>query len=616
MKRGSVRRDLKIAFVHFAMSTLLVAALLALYMFGSNVRGSMDVYGWLFFVASCISHATCLLAVPLLLFYLPLVLLGRGKWGGVMMTLAVSLLAIALFVDMQVYALYKFHVNGFVINMFLGPASDEIFVFDKMLYLKEGSIFLLLIAACVGIALAARRWWAICSKTFVWCVVGLMLTCTAYAHVWHIYASFKQLPSTMKCTRLLPYYFPMTAYSLLNNMGVEQWEMLNGQWSMANGDDIVYPLHPMDVNDSIECPNIVLILIDSWNKRALTQECMPCTYSLAQSSQWFQNHRSCSNGTRGSVFGLMFGIPTYYWELFEPNHISPLLMDRMLELGYDIQAYTGATLTDPPFHRVIFHRIPDIRLETDGDTPFDRDRQLAHDFIESLPQHAADGRPFFSFLFFDLAHSMSLSKEQNGPFKPAWDYADYTRLNNELDATPFFNLYRNCCHHVDGWIGEVVAAIKTAGLDENTVIIVSGDHAQEFNENKKNYWGHNGNFSVWQTGIPMILNYPGVTPQQYFHRTTHYDVVPTLMNGFLGVRNPSEDYSMGHLLTDTISRTWHFMGSERNYAFIMEGDTILEKMPDGAMEVTDAQLNPVNGYAINPQQFTEAIQRLNRFMKK
>ena len=87
------------------------------------------------------------------------------------------------------------------------------------------------------------------------------------------------------------------------------------------------------------------------------------------------------------------------------------------------------------------------------------------------------------------------------------------------------------------------------------------------------------------------------------------------MQEALGVTNSIADYSVGHLLNDTQPRRWHVVGSELNYAFIIDGDTILEKTADGGLEVTDAQMNPIDNYRINTKEFNEAIIRLNRYMK-
>jgi hypothetical protein len=50
---------------------------------------------------------------------------------------------------------------------------------------------------------------------------------------------------------------------------------------------------------------------------------------------------------------------------------------------------------------------------------------------------------------------------------------------------------------------------------------------------------------------------------------------------------------MGRMMTDKTPRLWHVVGSNLNYAFIINNDTILEKTADGALDVYDAHMNPV-----------------------
>ena len=42
--------------------------------------------------------------------------------------------------------------------------------------------------------------------------------------------------------------------------------------------------------------------------------------------------------------------------------------------------------------------------------------------------------------------SFELPADKNKHFQPAWAFADYTKLNNDMDPTPFWNLYRNTCY--------------------------------------------------------------------------------------------------------------------------------------------------------------------------
>ena len=150
---------------------------------------------------------------------------------------------------------------------------------------------------------------------------------------------------------------------------------------------------------------------------------------------------------------------------------------------------------------------------------------------------------------------------------------------------------------------------------ENSVVVVTGDHGQEFNENKKNFWGHGSDFSNAQVHVPFIYYYPGNTPEVYAHRTSHYDVVPTVMKRVLGVKNPAGDYSMGCDLFTPERPPYHLAGDPQNYAFIMN-NVIYEKKVAGNIQVTDSLLNKLPRNQVNSGLLLEAIEYKNTFLKK
>lgn len=605
--------QLKQGFLHYAFSVAATTILLANFMVGASISELMDFEGWVFFIASCVSHASQIMLVP----YIAFAILAAARLPRVattVQTMFTVLLLALIYLDSQVYGIYRFHINGFVLSMVFGEGASQIFTFDTMLYVKEGLQLLGVTAVVSMLAVLARYVYRKRGKAYAWPIALTFAGCTLYAHLWHIYASFKQHQSVVKSATLLPYYFPTTANGLMYNLGLVPPESYHNKAGSRQSSDVRYPLHELQTAKPDSLPNIVLIVIDSWNKRSLTKECMPNTLKYAEENQWFTNHLSASNGTRSSIFGLFFGLSAYYWESFEPSHIQPLLIDRLLELGYKCQAYPSATLLDPPFAKVIFGNVPNLNVSVEGDDTYSRDSKITSMFIDDLKRRDKE-KPFFSFLFFDLPHSFELSAEQNTRFKPAWSYADYTKLNNQLDPTPFWNLYRNCCYNDDLMLGQIFKAMEEEGLNDNTIVILTGDHSQEFNENHHNYWGHNSNFSEHQIGIPMICHLPWAKPQRFDHHTTHYDVVPTLMNGWLGVENPVEDYSMGHSLFDSRPRSWHIVGSNLNYAFIIGGDTILEKKAEGSLDVYDKNMNLVTDFKMPVKEFDEAVKKLNRYFK-
>lgn len=109
------------------------------------------------------------------------------------MVAVLSVVSILIFLDMQVYDLYRFHINGFIINMVFSTGASEVFAFDTLLYLKELGLFSFFIAIHVLLWFISCRCTHRCSKRMVWTIIGLLVGTTLYAHCYHIYASFQQL---------------------------------------------------------------------------------------------------------------------------------------------------------------------------------------------------------------------------------------------------------------------------------------------------------------------------------------------------------------------------------------------------------------------------------------
>lgn len=69
---------------------------------------------------------------------------------------------------------------------------------------------------------------------------------------------------------------------------------------------------------------------------------------------------------------------------------------------------------------------------------------------------------------------------------------------------------------------------------KDTIVIVTGDHGQEFNEYEINYWGHGSNFGEYQLRAPMVVHWPGKQARRIDYRTENFDIAPNLMEGALG----------------------------------------------------------------------------------
>ena len=601
------------------IATVLLGLTLFSYIFGSGDSSFMDVWGWIYYLLSSLMHAGLFVLVPFVVVFLPLALAGvKNKVSIPIMGFIYGLLVVVAVVNRYVFQLYHFHINGFVLDMLFSEGASEIFVFSFWLYVKVALV-------TVGIGLAVfglvrlSRWLSgrvVRVRKFYVCSLSTFLLTTLLSQGIHVYGAATLHPSILECDAFLPYYFPLSMNSALDSMGIIDKTDIATVKISENSAPIDYPRNPLVVDPAHRAtPNIVFIVIDSWNFRTLTGECMPNVWRFKENAEFYANHWSSSNGTRGGIFGLFTGLSSYYWKSFEYSSLKPVLIEQLQEYGYDIQVYPSANFRTPPFDRMFFKGI-DINTTTKGASAYDRDCKLTDLFLRDLADTSRGQRPFFSFLFYDMAHAIALPEERNHRFQPAWSYADYTRLNNNTNPQPFFNLYRNCLYQIDSLVGRVLEGLESRGLMDNTVVLITGDHGQEFNENHKNYWGHGSNYTGPQIHVPLIVSRPQGSAATYSHRTTHYDISTTLLHDVLGVQNPTTDYSMGLPLADTTFRNWHVVGDNLNYAFIIDHNTIVEKKPSGMLDICDSTLNPLKNFKLNAVELNNAINRLNMFYKQ
>ena len=150
-----------------------------------------------------------------------------------------------------------------------------------------------------------------------------------------------------------------------------------------------------------------------------------------------------------------------------------------------------------------------------------------------------------------------------------------------------FAKYQTAVNFVDGVIGDVLNDLQARGLLDSTVVLISSDHGEEFGESGEKLEKHGSGYTRYQLVTPLVLHWPGRPGGTVFtHRTSHYDIVPTLMQELFGCSNPAGDYSVGGSLIDEESWDWMVAGSYYNYA-VLEPDQVTVTFPNGLYEVRD-----------------------------
>src|SRR5690606_11579060 len=89
---------------------------------------------------------------------------------------------------------------------------------------------------------------------------------------------------------------------------------------------------------------------------------------------------------------------------------------------------------------------------------------------------------------------------------------------------------------------------------DNTIVIVTGDHGEEFME--KGRWGHNSTFSQEQIRVPLLIHLPESIGHVYEGMSSHLDLPATVL-ALLGVDIDSSTYSYGaNLLAPDFNRDY------------------------------------------------------------
>lgn len=489
-----------------------------------------------------------LLAFGALAGLLPLLL---GLWPRSARTLSVSAVLLQglwlclLLVDAKVFTLYRFHLNAMVVNMVFGGALHDQVALSWKTWLQ---VALLVAAVFTAEGLLAWACWKLLPAAprrrrvlQAWAMVALLM---GGGQVATAYYDARGDRDVIAQWNYLPWAQPITAKSFMRRLGVVSQQQAG--LPDPRHAQLLYPLHPLRCQ-SPHRPNVLMVVLESLRQDVLTPQLMPNTSALAQDARVFDHHFSTGNATRYGLFGLLYGLPGGYWPSMLDEQRGSQLFQVLGQQGYDLHLYGSAPLYSPEFDRTVFADVRDqlhqgpSALKSDG-----RDRAIISALQQDIRASQAAQRPWFGFVFLDSTHAPYHMPAGYPPVAtPMAADIDFLKFGPEHDPAPELNRYRTAVHYADSLIGTLLDDLRAQGLAEDTIVLVTGDHAEEFNDLKLNYWGHNGNFSDYQLQVPFVLRWPGKAAGHDARTSSHEDWVPTLMRHALGCENPPSDYSTG-----------------------------------------------------------------------
>jgi membrane-anchored protein YejM (alkaline phosphatase superfamily) len=515
--------------------------------------------------------------------------------------LAAAVLVTVLVLDANVFAQQRYHLT--VLTAVLFEASTWILV---GLIGVAAVLFELLLAGVLWTWVQAAA-----SRGGVMVAVVLVASWTG-GQLIYMWADAAGVLSVTQFSRYLPAYFPIHARGRLARLGLVDEDTVRRQDALSRARGVAtgqlnYPLNPLHCAAAADsAPNLLFILFDGLRPDVIDARLLPHTAALRAEAQAFDEHYSGGNSSRMGIFSFFYGLPSSYFEAFYGVQRPPVLMDEIRRRGFDVALYSMPGFRTPTdTDRTAFAGSGPLPGDGPG-TAISKNRQVTKDWLAWIEKHDT-ARPFMGFLYYDPP-----IHEMNAEPSPALPQDE--RFTANPRAREAWRRYRLAAQFVDAEVGRVVDSLRTRALLERTVVVLFSDHGNEFDDLGLGLVGHGSDFGRAQLRATLLMRWPGRTAKVYGHRTSHYDVLPTLMREVFGCTNPVADYSVGRSVFDGVSWSWLIARGYVGQALV-QPDRVIVTSPGGFVELLGPDYRPLPGGRLDARIIEESMREMRRFYR-
>ena len=258
-------------------------------------------------------------------------------------------------------------------------------------------------------------------------------------------------------------------------------------------------------------PDVVFIIVDTLRADYGGQPRPPAFAALAATSLDFAVAYTPYPSTHHALTAVAQG---RYWRYTDPGH--PGLGTLLRDAGYDQHMWHGTRRVDLEPAAPLFTDDEATRehLRMDKQRKDEHTAAVIDDMVRALSEAELPTRPQLWWLHLDDPHYPWVRGEPSEP--------NLARYRREVD-------------HVDAQLARLWAALESSPRGRAAVVILIGDHGEEFGEHGGEL--HGGTLYEEGTRVPMMLRLPGVEPRAIAATASLLDVLPTLVH-YLGLPDP------------------------------------------------------------------------------
>ena len=296
-------------------------------------------------------------------------------------------------------------------------------------------------------------------------------------------------------------------------------------------------------------PNIFLFVVESLRADAISVEGTPNLARLELESLPIQSAQANGNCTHIAWFSLFNSSSPMSWSLLakSPRHDGAIPLRALRRLGYQINVLSTPSLHYYDTDHVLFsHDLSlasvlvdqaELSAENPDAQPADLDRVVTTRLLRAMEQLDPESGHLYAVFLDSPHHDYFWGRDFRPRYEPYLDSINLLKTNYSEREIPLLkNRYLNAVSFVDSLLGEVFARLKERGLWENTIVIVTGDHGEEFME--RGHLTHSSELNRFQTSIPLLFRIPERLESRSLSRSipvaSQVDVFPTILD-VLGV---------------------------------------------------------------------------------
>ena len=540
---------------YFALLYLAIIAMMVLFW---RYAGADSLSGKALLIFSTMGYAFLYMLVPLSLTALTLRVArpdsSRSAWRTTLVYAVAyvggTLTLLCIYADYRIYGLYEYHFNGFVWNLLttpggiaaLGATNSTL----RTVVLQVGLFFIATAVAIVVLGWLHRRRQGrrLLSRRVLLTTAGIAVFAFLTAEGVFAYSTYTGQEDYLQAAETIPFRLHTSATTLFKRLGIKRTAVSNLRIA---GGTVNYLAKDLQSTPLKSYPNIIMLVGESFRWDLLDPKITPNLWKLSSKSIRFEQHYSGGNRTRMGLFSMFYGLYAPYWYSFERQRIAPALMEFIRSKNYQLALHTSQSFDYPELRHTLFTGIPEQYLqEVKSGVPWKRDDKNITDIIAKLERRDPH-RPFFGFMFFESTHAPYTFPEDGVLLEDYQKDLNYINMNLQENVQQIHARYINAAHHVDLEVGRLLDYLERSGMLDNTIVLFTGDHGEEFME--KGHWGHGHGrtFPEEQIHVPLVLHVPGRAPAVIKHRTTHLQISPFLL-GELGVRQDPRSYSSASTL--------------------------------------------------------------------